>query len=67
MATMDPASWIVGITPEQGLQARTRREPRLLPKVGRLLASAAFAYARTDPQIVAMLAADEGGHLHDGR
>lgn len=67
MTTMDAEWWIVRINPEKGLPARTQRESRLLRKVVRLLSSVAFAYAMTDPQIVAMLATDEGGHRRDGR
>ena len=67
MAAMDPASWIVSITPEQGLRARTQRGLALRRKVGRLLASASLAFAMTDPQIVAMLAADERDLSQDGR
>ena len=67
MATMDAASWSVSITPGQVLRARRPGESRLLRRASRLLAAAGVAYAMTDPQIVAMLLADQQDLSQDGR
>lgn len=66
MAAIDTVSWGVSISPEKTLSARTPRES-WLRRLGRLLAQASLAFAMTDPQIVAMLAADEEDRSQDGR